>query len=71
VKVLITVMILAILIEVPAFARSATAPPQSRRDYDQSRPRRDSGGSWRCYPYCEGGTFEGRPVREWMKPDRW
>ena len=23
------------------------------------------------YPYCDGGTYEGRPVREWMKPDRW
>lgn len=30
-----------------------------------------SKGSWQCYPYCDGGTYEGRPVREWMKPDRW
>jgi hypothetical protein len=21
--------------------------------------------------FCDGGTYEGRPVREWMKPDRW
>jgi hypothetical protein len=36
-----------------------------RSDSDQSD------GSWQCYPYCQGGTYEGRPVREWMKPDGW
>jgi hypothetical protein len=82
-KTLITALALAALIAVPAFAQSAAAAPKARRDSDQSRARRDSrdsdqsrarrdsNGSWQCYPYCDGGTYEGRPVREWMKPDRW
>jgi hypothetical protein len=61
-KTLITALALATLIAVPAFTQSAAAA---------SKARRDSDGSWQCYPYCNGGTYEGRPVREWMKPDGW
>ena len=50
---------------------SADAARRSVPEYDQPRARRDSDGSWRCYPYCPGGTYEGRPVREWLKPDGW
>jgi hypothetical protein len=80
-KTLIIALALATLIAVPAFAQSAGAAPKARRGFDQSPARRDSDqsparrrasdGSWQCYPYCDGGTYEGRPVREWMKPDRW
>lgn len=49
---------------------SADAAPRRAREYDQPQ-RRESGGSWQCYPYCSGGTYEGRPLREWMKPDSW
>lgn len=55
-------LILATLIAV-TFAPAANAARRS--DSDQSD------GSWQCYPYCQGGTYEGRPVREWMKPDGW
>jgi hypothetical protein len=79
-KTLIPALALAALIAVPAFAQSAAAAPKARRDFDQSqvrrdsdqsRTRRDSNGSWQCYPYCDGGTYEGRPVREWLRPGRW
>jgi hypothetical protein len=66
-KMFITV--LAVLMGVAASAQSVAA--KSRRDFHQSRARSESKGSWQCYPYCDGGTYEGRPVREWMKPDRW
>jgi hypothetical protein len=42
-----------------------------RRRYDQERARRVSDGSWQCYPYCQGGTYQGRPVREWLRPGGW
>jgi hypothetical protein len=70
-KALITAVALAVLMVGPALAESAIIFVQSSRDYAQQQSRRNSGGSWRCYPYCDGGTYEGRPVREWMKPDRW
>jgi hypothetical protein len=72
VKVLITVVALAVLIVEPARAESAIAFVQSGRDYTaQPGASRDSGGSWQCYPYCGGGTYQRRPVREWMRPSRW
>jgi hypothetical protein len=42
-----------------------------QQSFNQSQARSKSKWSWQCYPYCDGGTYEGRPVREWMKPDRW
>jgi hypothetical protein len=68
-KIPITALALATLIAVPAFTQPVVAASQSRHDSSQSR--HDSDGSWQCYPYCDGGTYEGRPVREWMKPDGW
>jgi hypothetical protein len=62
VKIPFTALALATLIAIPAFTQPAAAASESRRDSD---------GSWQCYPYCDGGTYEGRPVREWMKPDGW
>src|ERR1700730_9329305 len=53
------------------FLTSADAARRVAPAYEQPRAQRNSGGSWRCYPYCDGGTYEGRPVREWLKPDRW
>ena len=68
-KTFITVLAVSALIGVTASAQSVAA--KSRRDFNQSQARSKSKGSWQCYPYCDGGTYEGRPVREWMKPDRW
>jgi hypothetical protein len=56
------------LMAVTASAQSVAA--KSRRDFHQSRARSESKGRG-IYPYCDGGTYEGHPVREWMKPDRW
>jgi len=71
-KAFIAALTFATLIAGTAFVTSADAARRSASDYYQTRVRRGSGGgSWQCYPYCEGGTYEGRPVREWMKPDRW
>jgi hypothetical protein len=61
-KIPITALALATFIAIPAFTQPVVAASQSRHDSD---------GSWQCYPYCDGGTYEGRPVREWMKPDGW
>jgi hypothetical protein len=58
-KVFIPALALAILIIASAFAPSANAA------------RRVSDGSWQCYPYCQGGTYQGRPVREWLRPGGW
>ena len=62
---------LAALMIGSVFLTSADAARRVAPAYDQPRAQRNSGGSWRCYPYCDGGTYEGRPVREWLKPDRW
>ena len=62
---------LAALMFGSVFLTSADAARRVAPAYDQPRAQRNSGGSWRCYPYCDGGTYEGRPVREWLKPDRW
>jgi hypothetical protein len=62
-KTSVAALALATLIAVSAFAPAANAARRS--DDDQSD------GSWQCYPYCQGGTYEGRPVREWLKPDGW
>ena len=62
---------LAALMIGSVFLTSADAARRVAPAYDQPRTQRNSGGSWRCYPYCDGGTYEGRPVREWLKPDRW
>ena len=70
-KVFIPALALAILITASAFAPSAYAARRSVPQYDQERARRDSGGSWQCYPYCQGGTYQGRPVREWLRPGGW
>ncbi len=70
-KAFIAALTFATLIAGTAFVTSADAARRSAPNYSQTRVRRDSGGSWQCYPYCEGGTYEGRPVSEWMKPDRW
>ena len=70
-KAFIAALTFATLIAGTAFVTSADAARRSAPNYYQTRVRRDSGGSWQCYPYCEGGTYEGRPVSEWMKPDRW
>jgi hypothetical protein len=70
-KTFFAALALAALIGGPAFVTSADAARRSVPDYDQPRARRDSDGSWQCYPYCAGGTYEGRPVREWLKPDGW
>ena len=61
-KTLIAALALATLIAVPAFTQSAASA---------SKDRRDSDGSWQCYPYCNGGTYEGRPVSEWLRPGTW
>ena len=70
-KTFITALALATLITASGFAPSANAARRSVPEYDQSRARRDSEGSLQCYPYCQGGTSEGRPIREWLKPDGW
>jgi hypothetical protein len=70
-KTFIPALAFAALVAVPVFAPAANAARRFVPQYNQSVDRRDSGGSWQCYPYCPGGTFEGRPVREWLKPDRW
>ena len=62
---------LAALMIGSVFLTSADAARRVAPAYEQPRAQRNSGGSWRCYPYCDGGTYEGRPVREWLKPDRW
>jgi hypothetical protein len=54
-----------------AVLTAADAAPRNAGYYDQSRARRSSGASWQCYPYCGDGTYKGRPVSEWLKPDRW
>ena len=66
-KTLFAALALATLIAGPAFVTSADAARRSVPEYDQPRANHDSDGSWRCYPYCPGGTYEGRPVREWLK----
>ena len=70
-KTFIPALALATLIAASAFAPSANAARRSVPQYDQSRARRDSDGSWQCYPYCQGGTYKGRPVREWLRPGGW
>jgi hypothetical protein len=68
-----SIMILALLTIVVSlgFVPAANAARRSAQNYDRPSASRQSSGSWQCYPYCEGGTYEGRPVREWLKPDRW
>jgi hypothetical protein len=70
-KTFVTTLALATLIGGSVFVTSADAARRSAREHDQPRARRDSDGSWQCYPYCPGGTYEGRPVREWMRPGGW
>jgi hypothetical protein len=67
-KTSLTALVFATLIAVLTLASAANAARRS--DYDQPRSH-ESNGSWQCYPYCAGGTYEGRPVREWLKPDGW
>jgi hypothetical protein len=67
-KTSLTALAFATLIAVSAFTSAANAARRS--DYDPPRSH-ESDGSWQCYPYCAGGTYDGRPVREWMKPDSW
>jgi hypothetical protein len=69
-KTFFAALALATLIGGSAFVTSADAARRSVPEYDQPRAH-DSDGSWQCYPYCTGGTYEGRPVREWLKPDGW
>ena len=61
-KTFFAALALATLIGGSAFVTSADAARRSVPEYDQPRARRDSDGSWQCYPYCAGGTYEGRPV---------
>ena len=68
-KTFIIVLAVSALMGVTASTQSVAA--KSRRDFNQPRARSEYKGSWQCYPYCDGGTYQGRPVREWMKPDRW
>jgi hypothetical protein len=67
---IMTLVLLTIVLSI-GVVPAATAARRSAQNYDQRSAPRQSGGSWQCYPYCEGGTYEGRPVREWLKPDRW
>jgi hypothetical protein len=48
------------------FVTTANAAPRSVPNHDQLSAQRNSDGSWQCYPYCPGGTYEGRPVEEWL-----
>jgi len=70
-KSLTAVLALATFLVALGSVPAANAARRSVPRYDQYRAYRDPGGSWQCYPYCEGGTYEGRPVREWLKPDSW
>ena len=65
-KSLITVLVVATFVVALGSVPRANAARRSTPNYDQSRMHRDTGGSWQCYPYCDGGTYEGRPVREWL-----
>jgi hypothetical protein len=67
----LAVLALATLVIALAPAPAANAARRSAPEYDEYHAYHDSGGSWQCYPYCQGGTYEGRPVREWLKPDSW
>jgi hypothetical protein len=70
-KAFIITLILATLISGSVFITSVDAARRSRSEYDQPPAHNYSDGSWRCYPYCPGGYYEGRPLREWLKPDGW
>jgi hypothetical protein len=48
-----------------AAAKTRRYPSQPRQSYSYS-----SDCSWRSYPYCNG-TYEGRPVSEWLRPGTW
>jgi hypothetical protein len=61
-KSLTATLALAALLAALGSVPAANAARQSNHESD---------GSWQCYPYCQGGTYEGRPVREWLKPDSW
>ena len=65
-KTFATALALATIIGGSAFVTTANAAPRSVPNHDQLSAQRSSDGSWQCYPYCPGGTYEGRPVEEWM-----
>ena len=48
---------LAALMIGSVFLTSADAARRVTPAYAQPRAQRGSDGSWRCYPYCEGGTY--------------
>ena len=60
-KTFFAALALAALVGGSAFVTSADAARRSVPEYDQPRARRDSDGSWQCYPYCAGGTLRRTP----------
>ena len=70
-KQLTTILAFSTFVVALGPVHAANAAHRSAPDYDQSRAYSKSDGSWWCYPYCTAGTYEGRPLREWFKPDGW
>jgi hypothetical protein len=62
----------AILIGILTVGQPATAAAKTRRYSAQPRQSYSysSDQSWRLYPYYNG-TYEGRPVSEWLRPGTW
>jgi hypothetical protein len=63
--------LLAALIAIPALTGSATAATKGRQNSHRSQTYRyGSDEAWHSYPFYNG-TYQGRPVSEWLRPGTW
>jgi hypothetical protein len=72
-KTLITALLLATLIAIPANIQSAAAAPTGRRDAGQAEPNHDRSRHDGGY-YHQNGTvyYDGYPLSEWLNQrDSW
>lgn len=69
---IISTAVSVVLIGIFTMGQPATAVAKTRRYSAQPGQgySYSSDQSWRSYPYYNG-TYEGRPVSEWLRPGTW
>jgi hypothetical protein len=68
-KILISALLVA-LVATPALTASATTATKGRQNSHRWQTYRGSDEAWRSYPFYNG-TYQGRPVSEWLRPGTW
>jgi hypothetical protein len=71
-----TIITLVILFDILVPTRFAVAAPKARRDSPQYRQGYSYSDQSSRYPHSNGtphygGTYEGRPLSEWLRPGTW